>query len=56
MRSIYQCGEHVACIWTDDVGNNINWHLGVVDRYDHDTGCQRYPMAVPRRGRNPSHT
>ena len=33
----YQCGEHVACIWADDVGNNINWHLGVVDRYDHDT-------------------
>ena len=20
----YQCGEHVACIWADDVGNNIN--------------------------------
>ena len=35
--SKYQCGEHVACVWTD-VGESMNWHLGVVDRYDNDTG------------------
>ena len=26
----------MACIWADDAGSNINWHLGVVNRYDYD--------------------
>ena len=32
----YQCGAHVACVWTNDAGSDINWHLGLVDRYDYD--------------------
>ena len=29
----YHYGEHLACMWTDDVVDNVNWHLGVVDKY-----------------------
>ena len=32
----YQCGEYVACVWADDAGSNIHWHLRVVDRHDYD--------------------
>ena len=32
----YQCREHTACIRADNAGSIINWHLGVVDRYDYD--------------------
>ena len=41
-ESSYVYGEHVACVWCDDVGNGINWHLGVVDKVDGDTVAVSY--------------
>ena len=32
----YRRGKYVACVWADDAGSDINWHLQVVDRYDYD--------------------
>ena len=32
----YQCGEHVTCVRADNVSSDINWHLGVVNRYDYE--------------------
>ena len=28
----FQIGEAVACIWQEDVGYNITWYLGIVDK------------------------
>ena len=25
----YHYGEHIACVWTDDVVDPMNWHMGV---------------------------
>ena len=30
----YHYGEHIACVWTDNVGDKMNWHLGIVDKYE----------------------
>ena len=30
----YHYGEHLACMWRDDVENKINWHLGMVHEYE----------------------
>lgn len=27
----YECGEHVACFWFDDVEGKYNWYLGVIE-------------------------
>ena len=38
----YTYGEHLACVWCDDVDNGINWHLEVVDKVDEDTVAVSY--------------
>ena len=30
----FKYGEHIACVWTEDIGDSLNWHLVVVDKYD----------------------
>ena len=30
--------EYIACIWAEDVGDSLNWHLNVVDKYDDKCG------------------
>ena len=51
-ESSYAYGEHVACVWCDDVGNGINWHLGVVDKVDGDTVAVSYMKRTDKKGLN----
>ena len=30
----FKYGEHIGCLWAEDVGDSLNWHLGVVDKFD----------------------
>ena len=30
----FKYGEHIACAWTEDVGDTLNWYLSIVDKYD----------------------
>lgn len=34
MDICFEYGEHTACVWVEDIGNSLNWHLGFVDEYD----------------------
>ena len=31
MKEPFTYGEHIAYMWTDNVGLEMNWHIGVVD-------------------------
>ena len=33
-ESCFTYWESLACIWTEDVRDTINWHLGVVDMFE----------------------
>ena len=30
----FKYGEHIGCLWAEDVGDSLNWRLGVVDKFD----------------------
>ena len=34
VEKCFKYGEHIGCVWAEDVGDSLNWHLGVVDKFD----------------------
>ena len=46
----YQYGEHVACVWLDDVGDKTNWHLGVVDKFENGELFVSYMKKTDQKG------
>ena len=48
----YDYGEHLVCVWTDDVGEKMNWHLGVVDKYENGELFVSYMKRTDKKGFN----
>ena len=52
LENDYHYGEHIACVWADDVGNDTNWHLGVVDKYENGELLVSYMKRTDKKGLN----
>ena len=49
-ENCFTCGEHLACIWTEDVGDKINWHLGVADKFENGELLVSYMKRADQKG------
>ena len=46
---MYQCGEHLASVWYDDVDNCFKWYIGVVDGITENKIMVSYMKKVTKR-------
>ena len=44
--------EHIAYVWAEDVGDSLNWHLGVIDKYDDNELYVSYTKKTDNKGKN----
>ena len=47
----FKYGEYIACIWAEDVGDSLNWHLIVVDKYDDNESHVSYTKKIDKKGK-----
>ena len=48
----FKYGEHIACVWAEAIGDSLNWHLGVVYKYDDNELYVSYMQKTDKKGKN----
>ena len=51
-KSAFKYGEIVACMWAEDVGDSLSWHLGIVDKNDDSKLYFSYMEKTDMTGKN----
>ena len=48
----FKYGEHIACAWAEDIGDSLNQHVGVNDKYDDNELYVWYMKKTDKKGKN----